>query len=79
MPVDKNTFWKKFEELGFYYRVQGGILKQAPIKPNNEIDIDQNIIVKNISYNLQALNILEKINHEFGTNFQYSDFKTSIS
>ena len=71
---NSNSFWVKFDEFGFYYRVKGGVLKQAPIQDNGEIDSDKKILVKYIDTNLQELNILEKINYEFGTNFKYTDF-----
>ncbi len=69
MPINKNSFWVKFEESGFYYRVKDGILKQAPIKENGEIDIDKKVVIKNIDTELQTLNMRDKINYEFGTNF----------
>ena len=69
MPINKNSFWVKFEESGFYYRVKDGILKQAPIKENGEIDIDKKVVVENIDTELQTLNMRDKINYEFGTNF----------
>ena len=75
MPINRNSFWVKFQQSGFYYRVKDGILKQAPIKENGEVDIDKKVIVKNIDTTLKDLNILDKINQEFGANFQYKDFE----
>jgi hypothetical protein len=72
--MTKNSFWVKFEEFGFYYRVKDNLLKQAPINDDGTIMIDDKTIVSSISDEFQQLSLLEKINQEFGSSFCYDDF-----
>lgn len=71
----KNSFWVKFEEFGYYYRVKDDMLKQAPINEDDTICIDDKSIVTSISNDYEQLNLLSKINQEFGSNFKYDDFR----
>lgn len=71
MPVNKNSFWVKFEEFGYYYRVKGGLLKQAPIAQDGSVDLDNKIVLTELPEDFRNSNFTNKINQEFGTNFQY--------
>ena len=69
MPINKNSFWVKFEEFGFYYRVKDGILKQAPISDDSTVDTNGKIEVTQIPKGIDSINFLNKINQEFGIDF----------
>ena len=69
MPINKNSFWVKFEEFGFYYRIKEGILKQAPISDDGTVDSNNKIEVTQIPKGIDSINFLNKINQEFGINF----------
>jgi len=71
MPVNKNSFWVKFEEFGYYYRIKGGLLKQAPISQDGSVDIDNKTILTKLPEDFKILDFTNKINQELGTNFQY--------
>ena len=79
MPINKDSFWKKFDEFNFYYRVKNGILKQAPISKDGSVLIDEKYTVTNIPTSFIELNFIDKINQEFGTNFGYNEFDKSCS
>lgn len=64
-----NSFWVKFEEFGFYYRVKDGMLKQAPINDNGTIGIDDKVVITDISNNI-GLDLLDQINQEFGSDLR---------
>jgi len=71
MPVNKNSFWVKFEEFGYYYRVKEGKLKQAPISQDGSVDTDNKMILTKLPEEFRSSDFAYKMNQEFGTNFQY--------
>ena len=64
-----NSFWIKFEEFGFYYRIKQGILKQANITSTGEVCGNSKIEVSQIPDNVNSEYFFTKINDEFGTKF----------
>ena len=59
----KNTFWTKFDNN--FFRIKDGVLLQAPMKPDDTVDIDNSKIASSLSTDL-----LEQINQEFGSSFK---------
>jgi len=69
VKISNSSFWVKFEEFGFYYRIKQGILKQADITSSGEVCGDSKIVVSQIPNGLDSEYFFTKINEEFGTNF----------
>jgi len=64
-----SSFWIKFEEFGFYYRIKQGILKQANITSTGEVCANSKIEVSQIPTGVDSEYFFAKINDEFGTDF----------
>jgi len=63
-----NTFWAKFEEFGFYYRIKEGVLKQTNITSTGEVCTNSKVIVSKIPDGFESDYFFRKINEEFYSN-----------
>ena len=73
MKISNSSFWIKFEEFGFYYRIKQGILKQANITSTGEVCGNSKIEVSKIPDGIDSDCYFTKINDEFGTDFTVLD------
>ena len=69
MKVNSNSFWVKFEEFGYYYRVKDGQLKQAPIAQDGSVDTNNKVVLTKIPNEFIDLNFNQRIYEELGFNF----------
>ena len=64
-----SSFWVKFEEFGFYYRIKDGTLKQTPILDDGELDPNNKQLVTDIPKNIYIKYFQQKIKDEFNFDF----------